>query len=72
MPRFDTTFITARYPGTAVDGTRVRKGDTIAWCSRTRRVLTADPAKIEQIRCDQRADAHDMAWEDDCARRCGL
>lgn len=72
MPRFDTRIITARFAGTAADGTPVRKGDRIAWCARTRKVLTADPRKIEEIEGEQVAAAHDMRWEDDCARACGL
>lgn len=72
MPRFDTRIIIAKYPGTAKDGTTVRKGDRIAYCTRTRKVLTSDPARLEQIEGEQIAAEHDMRWEDDCARRCGL
>lgn len=72
MPRFDTTVMTARYPGTDADGRAFRKGERIAYCRRTRRVLTSDPAKIDAIEAQQTADAFDMEWEDRCARSCGL
>jgi hypothetical protein len=39
----------ARYPGTAVDGTRVQRGARIAWCRATRRVLSADPARVAAL-----------------------
>lgn len=72
MPRFDTTIMTARYAGTDATGRAFRKGDTIAWNRRKRVVVASDPAEIERIQGEQTAAAFDMAWEDDCARRCGL
>lgn len=70
--RFDTIIMTARRSGTADDGTRITAGQPMAWCRRTRRVLTACPVRIDEIERQQAADAHDMRWEDDCAARCGL
>lgn len=72
MPRFDTVIMTARFPGTATDGTTVRKGDTIAFNTRTRKVVTSDPTAIDAIQRQQNADAHDMRIEDDMARACGF
>lgn len=72
MPRFDTAIMPARYPGTDADGRKFRKGDRIAYCRRTRRVLTADPVRIDAIERQQHADAFDMDAEDRMARACGL
>jgi hypothetical protein len=70
------TVIVARYPGKAVDGTRVRRGDRIAWCRTTRRVLTANPARVEELVASAApADGGfdlDRMYEDACAARCGL
>ena len=75
-----TRIITARFPGTAIDGTRVRKGAQILWDDRARKVLTSDPALIAKHQAgEQVAPAQaepfvdiDTMWEDECARRCGL
>ena len=72
MPRFDTVLMFARYPGTDADGRNFRKGDRIAYCRRTRRVLTSDPARIDEIERQQVADAFDMEAEDRMARAGGL
>jgi hypothetical protein len=70
------TVIVARYPGKAVDGTRVRRGDRIAWCRTTRRVLTANPARVDElVAAAAPADGWfdlDRMYEDSCAARCGL
>jgi hypothetical protein len=68
----DSRIIIARFPGTASDGTRVRKGAEILWDPRSRRVVTADPGRIAEWRSNQTADAVDLAYEDSCARACGL
>lgn len=73
MPRI----ITARYPGTASDGTRIRKGSQILWDDATRKVITADPARIQLAQSQAQSAPEpfidiDTMWEDDCARRCGL
>jgi hypothetical protein len=66
----------ARYPGTAVDGTRVKRGAPIAWCRATKRVLSADPKRIAALVADAEAaaapDRFDMMYEDACAARCGF
>jgi hypothetical protein len=72
MPRFDTSILLAKYPGTDADGRAFRKGERIAYCRRTRRVLTSDPAKVDAIERQQAADAFDMEAEDNMARACGL
>ena len=64
--------IDARYPGVAVDGTIVHRGREILWCGATRRVLTACPKRIADWRDSQRPDPTDLAYEDACARACGL
>ena len=75
------TAIIARFPGRAVDGTRIRRGDRIAWCRTTRRVLTANPARVEELvasaapadgAVDRGPDRFDMLYEDACAARCGF
>lgn len=72
------TAILARFPGKAVDGTRIRRGDRIAWCRTTRRVLTANPARVDELVAAAApaepglADALDRLYEDSCAARCGL
>jgi hypothetical protein len=67
----------ARYPGTDANGRKFRKGDRIAYCRTTRRVVESDPARIDAAASAQPANREpfidlDTMWEDDCARRCGL
>jgi hypothetical protein len=67
----------ARYPGIAVDGTRIKRGAPIAWCRTTRRVLTADPKRFAALESaaaavDRGPDRFDMLYEDSCAARCGF
>ena len=64
MPKFDTVIMDAKYPGTDADGTPFGKGARIAYNRRTRRVITADPARIDAIERQQVADAFDMAADD--------
>jgi len=64
MPKFDTVIMAAKYPGTDADGKPFAKGARIAYNRRTRRVITADPARIDAIERQQVADAFDMAAED--------
>jgi hypothetical protein len=69
------TIITAKYPGLAQDGTRIRKGDQIVWCRKTRKVVSADPAQVTSVQQNAQREPFidiDTMWEDDCARRCGL
>ena len=49
MPRPTIIAMIARFPGKAADGTRVQRGDRIAWCRATRRVLTSNPARIAAL-----------------------
>jgi hypothetical protein len=72
MPQFDIIIMPARFPGIALDGTKVRRGDLIAFDTRKRKVITSDPRSIETIQCGQEADAHDMRAEDEMRDRCGL
>lgn len=67
-----TRIIQARYPGVAIDGTTIHRGRDILWCGTTRRVLTACSQRIAEWRDSQRPDALDLAYEDACARSCGL
>lgn len=71
MPRFDTVILTARYAGTDTAGRKFRKGDKIAWNSRTRKVVASGDA-VDAIERQQVADRFDMDWEDRCASACGL
>lgn len=64
MPKFDTVIMAAKYAGTDADGIAFPKGARIAYNRRTRRVITADPARIDAIERQQVADAFDMAAED--------
>jgi hypothetical protein len=69
------TVIPARYPGTAVDGTRIKRGAPILWCRTSKRVLTADPAKFAAMQDAAQSngpDRFDMMYEDACAARCGF
>jgi len=72
MPRFDTAILLAKYPGTDKDGRKFKRGERIAYCRRTRTVLTSDPANVDAIERQQAADAFDMEVEDNMARACGL
>jgi hypothetical protein len=62
--------IIARFPGIAADGTMVHKGREILWDGRARRVVTACPQRIAEWR--SAPDPIDTAFEDACARACGL
>ena len=46
MPRPTIIAMIARFPGKAADGTRVQRGDRIAWCRATRRVLKIGRAHV--------------------------
>ena len=62
----------SKFPGRCACGVPFGKGAEIDYNRATRRVESCPACRKSASRPDLGPDYHDMAWEDDCARACGL